>query len=231
LDIPIFHDFPRNSSIVIGIMLSVIAVTLGLIAAASAESIQITPHDTYSSTIGVPGCHVDTNRIAYFPKKPDCNNLCFEVSANGRKVNLLHIDVSGAAYDISYDAYNYLITGESCTKNPIDGGKIDAEYKVVPMSNCADLIKTPDGKLPIIALNPTYFTVDCPSSSWVGQNTALYNFPNMVCSAGFNEVCNYDAAVSTQPSCPHTLGSQNPLSGLPVYDLKFPTGKKELRLQ
>jgi hypothetical protein len=211
-------------------MLSILAITAGLLAAASAESVSITPHVQYSSTIGVPGCHVDVNRIAYFPKYPDCDNLCLEVSANGRKVNLLHVDVSGSAYDISYDAYNYLVTGASAKDQPIQGGGVPADVKPVDMSNCADIIKTPDGKLPMIATNPNFYT-SCPPSSWVGKNTALYNIKNLVCTIGFNEVCTLDLAVSNQASCPHMLGASDPLSGLRVFDMEYGTGAALERTQ
>lgn len=210
-------------------MLSIFTIAAGLIAAAHAESITLTPHVQYSSSIGVPGCHVDVDRIAYFPMAVDCNNLCLEIKANGRSVNVLHIDTSGGAYDISYDAWNYLMTGAGARENAIPGDPVPAEYSIVPMSNCQSIIKTPNGKLPITALNPNY-QHDCPAGSFGRDNTALYNFPNMVCSLGFNEQCTMDHT-TTLISCPHTLGAQNPLGGLPVYDLEIGTGKEQLRTQ
>ncbi|EXK23287.1 hypothetical protein FOMG_19933, partial [Fusarium oxysporum f. sp. melonis 26406] len=81
-------------------------------------SASITPHDQYSSTIGVLGCKIDTNRVAYWPGTVDCNNICVKVSNKGRDVHLLKIDSSGGAHDISYDAWNYLGFGESAAKNP-----------------------------------------------------------------------------------------------------------------
>lgn len=200
-------------------------------AAAAGTGISITPHDKYSSSIGVPGCHVDTNRIAYFPSFPSCDGVCIEVSANGRKVNLLHIDQSGGAYDISYDAWNYLATGSSAAENPTQGGGIDATYQQVDMSNCQDLIKTPSGKLPLMAANSMGFFSGCGPDSWIGKNSALYNIANSACTLGFNEECTLDLSVSNQPSCPHMLGSQNDLSGLPVMDIAYGTGKQSAAVQ
>lgn len=62
---------------------------------AQRDSISITPHDYFSSSIGVLGCKINTNRVAYFPSMPQCGGMCVKVSANGRSVNLLHIDQSG----------------------------------------------------------------------------------------------------------------------------------------
>ena len=60
-------------------------------------SISITPHDAYSSSIGVLGCKINTNRVAYWPSFPSCDNMCVRVSSNGRSVHLLKIDQSGGA--------------------------------------------------------------------------------------------------------------------------------------
>lgn len=47
---------------------------------------------------------VNTNRVAYWPMSVGCDNLCVKVSNGDRSVNLLRVDQSGGAYDISYDA-------------------------------------------------------------------------------------------------------------------------------
>lgn len=212
-------------------MFSTITATFGLVAAAAAAGVSITPHDMYSSSIGVLGCHINTNRVAYWPMEPSCDSMCVKVSSNGRSVNLLQVDTSGGAYDISYDAWNYLNVGASATVDPTMGGGIPATYESAPMSDCADLITTPDGKLPLMAANSINFYVGCPTSSWVGQNTALYNIQNAACTLGFNEVCQLDLAVSNQPSCAHILGSQNPLSGLPVTNIVYGTGAEVVATQ
>ena len=205
-------------------MLSTIATVFGLAAAATATGISVTPHDVYSSSIGVLGCKINTNRVAYWPMFPSCDGMCVKVTANGRSVNLLQIDSSGGAYDISYDAYVYLATGNSAVDDPIEGGGMDVDYESVDMSECADLINTPDGKLPLMAANSIGFYVGCGADSWVGQNSGLWNIANCDCTLGFNEQCTLELAVSNQPSCAHILGAQNPLSGLPVDNIVYGTG-------
>ncbi|KAF2439739.1 hypothetical protein P171DRAFT_110244 [Karstenula rhodostoma CBS 690.94] len=205
-------------------MLSKIAATLSLASAAVATGVSITPHDAFSSSIGVLGCLIDVNRVAYWPMQPDCNNLCKRVTSNGRTVNLLQIDTSGGAYDISYDAWNYLNVGASATENPTMGGGIPAEVEDAPMSECASIIKTPDGKLPLMAANSINTYVGCPVGSWLHDNSALYNIATSGCKYGYNEVCTLDLAVSNQPACPHQLGAMNPLSGMDVMNIQYGTG-------
>ncbi|KAF2727508.1 hypothetical protein EJ04DRAFT_505597 [Polyplosphaeria fusca] len=204
-------------------MLSQIATTLSLASVALAGTgISITPHDKFSSSVGVLGCKINTNRVAYWPMQPSCDSMCYKVSANGRSVHLLQVDSSGGAYDISYDAWNYLYTGQGAAKNPQMGGGIPAEYELADMSECADLLT--DGKLPLQAANSINFFVSCPASSWVAQNTKLWNIQNSVCTLGFDETCSLDLAVSNQPKCPHMLGIQTPLEGHDVDDIAYGTG-------
>ncbi|KAF2204232.1 hypothetical protein GQ43DRAFT_192258 [Delitschia confertaspora ATCC 74209] len=190
---------------------------------ARAVGTSVTPHAQWSSSIGVLGCKVNTNRIAYFPMQPDCNNLCLKVSANGRSVHLLHVDTSGGAHDISYDAWNYLVTGRSATEQPTMGGGIAAEYEFVDMSNCGNLLK--EGNLPLMAANSINFFVSCPANSWVGRNAALFNIQTSGCTLGYDERCTLDLNISNQPTCPHQLGLQSPLTGHTVYDIEYGTGK------
>jgi hypothetical protein len=207
-------------------MFSKVATVFSLASVAIAGSgISITPHDAFSSSIGVLGCHINTNRVAYWPMQPGCDSLCKKVTANGRSVHLLQIDTSGGAYDISYDAWNYLNVGVGAQEQPTTGGGIDGEWEDAPMSECADIIKTPDGKLPLMAANSIGTFTGCPVGSWLRENSALYNVQNSACTLGFNEVCTLDLEVSNQPSCAHILGAQNPLSGLPVTDIVYGTGK------
>lgn len=197
-------------------------------------SVSITPHDVYGSSIGVLGCKVDVNRIAYWPSMPSCDSNCVKVSGpGGRSVHLLHVDSSGGAYDISYDAWNYLKTGQSATSNPVAGGGFDATWERADMSACADIIKPEaQGKLAFTAANSMNFIVSCPASSWVGQNYALYNIADQnACNAGVDEICHYHPSVSNQPSCPTSkLGVTTPLAGDPVYNIQYPTGDKVLAL-
>jgi hypothetical protein len=55
----------------------------------------ITPHAEYSSSVGVLGCKVDMNRIAYWPLDVGCDGICVKVSNEGRSLHLLRIDKSG----------------------------------------------------------------------------------------------------------------------------------------
>jgi hypothetical protein len=214
-------------------------ITAALAASASASaipefakrgSVSVTPHDIYSSSIGVLGCKINTNRVAYWPGTPSCNNICVKVSAKGRSVNLLKIDSSGGAYDISYDAWNYLLTGESAQEDPQAGGGLSATYEDVDMSECADLIKpSANGKLAFSAANSINFVVGCGSDSWVGQNHELLNIADPTCSYGVDDVCKLNMAVSNQPQCENSkLGVKTPLTSDPVYNILYPSGEKAL---
>ena len=194
-------------------------------------AISITPHCEYSSSIGVLGCKIDVNNVAYWPSSPSCNNICVKVSANGRSVNLLKIDQSGGAYDISYNAWNYLSTGQNATTNPTQGGGIDATYEDVDMSECEHLLTTPEKKLAFSAANSMNFIASCLAepSSYVAQHSVLYNIANPTCNWGVNEVCNLDLSVSNQPSCPGSvLGIQTLLTSEPVYNIDYGTGAVSL---
>jgi hypothetical protein len=197
------------------------------------SDIFVTPHQQFSSSLGVLGCMVNTSRVAYWPSIPDCGmSLCVKVSYGNRSVNLLHIDQSGGAYDISYDAWNYLYTGQSANINPQSGGGIAASYAALPMLECADLITSPNGKLPFTAANSMNYITECLAqpNSWVAMNYGLWNIATSVCTYGIVEECALNLKVSNQPTCPHQLGLQTPLTSLPVYDIEFGTGKKVLAI-
>ncbi|KAH8891946.1 hypothetical protein GQ53DRAFT_781651 [Thozetella sp. PMI_491] len=202
-------------------------VLLAHAAGAAATGVWATPHDKYSSSIGVLGCKINTNRVAYWPGSVDCNNICVKLSYQGRSVHLLRIDQSGGAYDISYDAWNYLQTGKSATDDPITGGTVAMDYEEVDASECADLIYTDGHKLPLSAANSMNFLTSCLSqpSSWIAKNYVLYNICDAICSLGNDETCTLDLATSNQPSCPHTLGLTSPLTSAPVYDIQYQSGK------
>ncbi|KAI1100734.1 hypothetical protein F4804DRAFT_318156 [Jackrogersella minutella] len=190
-------------------------------------SVSVTPHDRYSSSIGVLGCKINTNRAAYWPSSPDCDNICVKVSANGRDVHLLKIDQSGGAYDISYDAWNYLVTGHNATVDPTAGGGISATWEDAPMSDCADLIQ--DGHLAFSAANSMNFISSCSASTWVGQNYALYNILNTQCTYGYDELCTLpDPSQGNQPVCDHQLGLTTPLTDDPVWNIDYPAGTVSL---
>ncbi|KAL7625052.1 hypothetical protein AAE478_004266 [Parahypoxylon ruwenzoriense] len=192
-------------------------------------SISITPHDRFSSSIGVLGCKIDVNRVAYWPSAPSCDDLCVKVSANGRSVHLLRIDQSGGAYDVSYDAWNYLTTGQSARENPTQGGGVAATWEDAPMSACADLITEPSGRLAFSAANSMNFISSCPAGSWVGQHAALYNILNSPCTYGYDEACTLPPpSEGNQAVCPHQLGINDVLGTQPVYNVDYGTGHLSL---
>jgi hypothetical protein len=207
-----------------------IAALASAVSAGQTGSASATPHDSYSSSIGVLGCKVNTDRIAYWPMSPDCDNICVQVSSGGRSVNLLRVDQSGGAYDISYDAWNYLYTGKSATVAPAAGGGIPIDYEFVDASQCADLIYTSGKAIPLSAANSMNFLASCLAqpSSYIAKKHLLYNIQDSLCSLGNDEICTLNLAVSNQPSCPHMLGIQTPLTSAPVYNIKYPSGKKVL---
>ncbi|KAI1391006.1 uncharacterized protein F4822DRAFT_426858 [Hypoxylon trugodes] len=193
------------------------------------NGISVTPHDRYSSSIGVLGCKINTNRVAYWPSSPDCNNICVKVSANGRSVHLLKIDQSGGAHDISYDAWNYLSTGQSAKDDPTQGGGIDATWEDAPMSDCADLLSAGGGKLAFAAANSMNFITSCSADTWVGKNYALYNIVNTQCTWGYNETCTMpDPSQGNQPTCAHQLGTTVALTSQPVWNIDYGTGQLSL---
>ena len=195
--------------------------------AAGGTTLGVTPHDCYSSAVGVLGCKINTNRVAYWPMAVDCDNICVSLSYNGRSVYLLRVDQSEGAYDISYDAWNYLITGSSATDDPIAGGATDMKYENVDASFCADLIHTDGSYLPLSAANSMDFVSSCldQGDNWVANNYVLYNIVDPICSWGYDEICTLDLSTSNQPQCPHTLGLTAPLTTDPVYNIQYPTGE------
>ncbi|KAK1750361.1 hypothetical protein QBC47DRAFT_269141, partial [Echria macrotheca] len=203
-------------------------LAIGALAArAQAKTVWATPHDSYSSSIGVLGCKIETGRVAYWPQSVDCNNICVKLSYGGRSVHLLRIDQSGGAYDISYDAWAYLQTGQSAAADPIVGGPVAMEAEDVDASECASLIKTPGSKLPLSAANSINFLSSCldQPSSWVAKNHVLYNICDSICTLGQDEECTLDLSVSNQPSCPHTLGLTTKLTTAPVFNILYQSGK------
>ncbi|KAF9877866.1 hypothetical protein CkaCkLH20_04442 [Colletotrichum karsti] len=185
-----------------------------------------TPHDSYSSSVGVLGCKINTDRVAYWPGSVDCNNLCISLSYEDRTVKLLRIDQSQGAYDISYDAWNYLYTGNSAKKLPVAGGPLAMEYKELHADECKELIKTKSKKLPLSASNSMNFLASCldQKDSWVAKNFALYNMLDSICSWGYDEGCELDWPTANQPTCKHSLGMPVELTDAPVYNVQYPTG-------
>lgn len=185
----------------------------------------MTPHDKWSSSVGVVGCKINTNRVAYWPEYPDATRYCVKVSHKGRSVHLLHIDQSGGANDISYDAWNYLATGKSATESPHCGGGIDMEYEWVDNHACDDLIlDDSDGekRLPILASNPDLaIAAPAPKDKYV----KLWNFKDLKCETGMDEPCklpDYDAGLN-QAECPSGLGMVSAKTGYVFEDIPYVT--------
>lgn len=204
-----------------------LASALGALAQKSdSGSVWATPHEQYSSSVGVLGCLVDTNRIAYWPASISCTNICVKLSYEGRSVHLLRVDQSEGAYDVSYDAWNYLKTGKSATEEPVTGGPLPMDFENVDPEECADLIKTDDGRLPLSASNSMNFLSSCleEKDSWVGSNYQLYNVLDSICSWGSKEKCDLDWPAANQAECPSGLGTPKTLTDLPVYNIEYGTG-------
>ncbi|EXF81884.1 hypothetical protein CFIO01_02592 [Colletotrichum fioriniae PJ7] len=207
------------------------AATIPIRDAGKSGSYSMTPHDSYSSSIGVLGCKIDTNRVAYWPNPLSCNDICLKVSNGDRSVHLLRIDQSGGAFDISYDAWNYLTTGKSATEDPTIGGGVLMNWEAVDASECGHLLK--DGKFPLSAANSMNYLASCLAEpdSFVAKNYALYNIQNPACTWGVDEVCTLNLAVSNQAACPSGLGSVKALTTLPVTNIGYGTGKTAVAVQ
>ncbi len=199
-------------------------------ASSSSSSVSVTPHDSYSSSIGVLGCKIDTNRVAYWPETVTCDNICVSLTHDDRQLYLLRIDQSAGAHDISYDAWNYLYTGKSATDKPVAGGGVDMTYEAADPSKCKSLIKTKGSKLPLSAANSMNYLSDClsKSDSWVAKNYELFNVLDPICTMGYDEECKLDWPAKNQAACPHTLGIPEKLKDSPVYNIRYPTGEKVL---
>ncbi|KAH7183731.1 hypothetical protein BKA60DRAFT_603012 [Fusarium oxysporum] len=130
----------------------------------------ITPHIEYSSSVGVLGCKVDTNRIAYWPLDVGCDGICVKVSNEGRSLHLLRIDKSGGF-------------GASAIDDPQVGGGIQMSYEIVDTSESAN------------SMNYVSSCISQPTS-WVAQNYQLYNINDPVCKYGVDENCSLDLTIS-----------------------------------
>ncbi|OHW97130.1 hypothetical protein CSPAE12_04200 [Colletotrichum incanum] len=149
----------------------------------------------------------------------DCYNICVKVSHNGRSLHLLKIDQSGGAYDISYDAWNYLVTGMSAGEAPTTGGVVWMDHEFVEAQNCAELLW--DGTLPLSAANSMNYLASCimQPGSWVAQNHQLHNIFDPRCEWGHDEMCSVDFSESNIPVCPHITGLTDKLEGHSVTDI------------
>lgn len=209
-------------------LLCAVVFALGATTLVAADRLAITPHDSYSSSIGVLGCKINTDRVAYWPMAVDCDDICVRVSHGGRSVDLLRIDQSTGAHDISYDAWNYLVTGRGAAEGAATGGPVEMEVQRIPADNCLRHIRTGNGGLPLSAPNSINFLAACLArpDSWVARRHRLFNIQDPVCHWGHDEVCRLDLAASNQPSCPHPLGSSGERLPDTVFNLEYGTGRR-----
>lgn len=107
--------------------LALVAQTAAQSASAGSGTFSVTPHASYSSSIGVLGCKIDYNRVAYWPMEVDCDSMCVKLTYQGNSMTVLHVDHSGGAYDISYDAWSRLYCGVPGTDQTCIGGGVDME--------------------------------------------------------------------------------------------------------
>jgi hypothetical protein len=205
-------------------VLSALTGATTAIPAARAATVAVTPHDRYSSSVGVLGCRIDPNRVAYFPSAPSCASLCKRVTepSSGRRLVLLHVDASAGAYDISYDAFVQLVTGRSARRNPIAASPTEMVVEDVATGHPECRALLPGGRLPVMASSPN-FALTCPNwKSFV----EFWNVMDTQCRFGKLEKCAFDGNV---PSCPS--GMANPTWEIPeeqrVYDIEYGTGKEK----
>lgn len=211
---------------------TLLASALGALAQkGNSGSVSVTPHEQYSSSIGVLGCLVNTNRIAYWPASVDCNNICVKLSYDDREEYLLRVDQSQGAYDISYDAWNKLYTGKSATDAPESGGGVTMEFENVDAKHCKGLIRTKDKRLPLSASNSMNFLASCleQPDSWVANNYQLYNVLDPLCSLGVEQECSLDWPTANQADCPSALGVPTEMEAEhPVVNVAYGTGETYL---
>lgn len=92
------------------------------------------------------------------------------------------------------------------------------------MDECHDILNS-TGKLPFAAANSMNQVTACidAGDNWTADNYELYNIANPTCTYGYDEVCTLDYPAENQPTCPpdHPLGSQDPLTSDPVYNIQY----------
>ncbi|KAK1658046.1 hypothetical protein BDP55DRAFT_594802 [Colletotrichum godetiae] len=204
----------------------IVSLSASLVAATRAHTLFIKPHALYGSSVGVLGCKINHNRVAYWPSDVDCDAICVKVSHGVRSLHLLQVDESQGSYDISYDAWNYLVTGKSALEAPTTGGGVEMDYEFVEAEECVHLLS--HGKLPLSASNSMTYLGKCLSqpTSWVAQNYELYNIPQgNDCQYGYDETCIVDLALGLNPVCPHILGFPAVLKGHTVVNIPYPVGQ------
>ena len=192
-------------------------LALAIASASAREEIEVTPHDRYSSSIGVIGCFIKTNRVAYFPTVPSCEHPCVRRTHkySGRQLTLLRIDQSQGAYDISYDAWNILGTSQSATEAPALGNSIPVYMEPVAFEDpeCQGLLQgRAGGKIPLMASSPNW-GLTCQ------DKVRFFNFRDPICSLGSDEECALDKDGVIQ--CPNGVGMVDTYNGPTVTDIPY----------
>jgi hypothetical protein len=177
-------------------------------------------HVEYSSSTGVIGCLIDTNRVAYWPGVPPCDDPCIRLAApNGRTIHVLHIDQSQGSFDISMDAFKTLKYGPGWRSiNTQPESKWDGvQYEYVSMKECAGIL--PNGTLPVVAKSPNKY-IECarsePQSFWA-TSTQLYDIDDPGCLRGLMQTCEL-LDLDEMPKCENGnmagFSIQAPLTGV-----------------
>ncbi|KAF2874271.1 hypothetical protein BDV95DRAFT_441101, partial [Massariosphaeria phaeospora] len=165
----------------------------------------LTPHTAFQATAGVLGCKVNVNRVSYFPIVPTCMTICMKITAKARSILVLNIGTSGGAWELSWDAWNYLNTGKNATENPTKNDGIPFQWQFVETTECAHLIYTEDGKIPVRAVDLAYYR-QCPNGT-----AQLYNIQSTQCTFGVDERCKEPQSGIDLAICPSQLGINTPL--------------------
>ncbi|KAK1948630.1 hypothetical protein LY78DRAFT_708569 [Colletotrichum sublineola] len=82
-------------------------IVAGLVALTRADSLIMKPHVLYGSSVGVLGCKIDPNRVAYWPSEVDCDAICVKVS-HGKSA--LEAPATGGGVQIDYE----FVKAEEC---------------------------------------------------------------------------------------------------------------------
>lgn len=208
------------------------------------RTVSVTPHMYYSAALGVVGCKVNTNRVMYFPLTEfplACDSLCYRITNGDRSIHLVQIDWSQGAHDISYDAFNYLVTGKHATEaatNDLTPTKMKVER--VDMQHCVDdgILDAADGNLAFSAwsgsgqgsVSARGQPLQCrahESGSWIDKNSILIDMANpMLPGTGADRQCTLgDMNLrSGNPDCPGggTSAPVEPLKGCSYANLVVP---------
>jgi hypothetical protein len=176
---------------------------------ATTGTIALRPHVEYDSSMGVIGCLINTNRIAYWPLPPPCDNPCVKLTApNGNTINVLHIDKSTSSYDISMDAFKTLKYGADwrSVNTQVESEWEGVQYEYVSMDQCAGIL--PDGTLPLIAKSTQSYD-NCvksePQSFWA-KNSQFWDVDDGRCLRGKLQKCELVPG-NTVPQCADGAGA------------------------